>query len=131
MRLKKGDLLIVVLLVIALLSTFGGRYVKEMFLSGRMDKTAVIKIDGEIYATIPLKRSNERQEIPLSLSDGHYIRIVTEKDKIWVEESSCPDEVCVLTGKIDAPGESIVCLPNKTIILIEGTKKTDIDDISI
>lgn len=128
--MKKGDLLIVVLLIIALLSTFGGRFFKEAFLAGSQNRTAVIKIDGEIYATIPLKSSNERKEIPLTLDNGGFMRIVTEKDKIWVEESSCPDEICVKTGKIDSPGESIVCLPNKTVIHIEGFKKMDVDDIS-
>ena len=62
-EVEKGDLLIVVLLVIALLSTFEAVCQRDVS-SGRME-TAVIKIDGEIYATIPLKRSNERQEIPL------------------------------------------------------------------
>ena len=126
MRLKKGDLVIAVILITAVL----GWFIKDTIWADTISKKAVIKIDGQIYTTLTLDSSNERKEIPLTLPGGNFIRIVSEKDKIWIEESTCPDKVCVITGKINKPGQSIVCLPNKTVIYIEGTEKTDIDDVS-
>lgn len=127
MRLKKGDLFIGIILIIAVL----GWSFKDTILPDNLNKNAVIKIDGQDYATLKLDSSNEREEMPLTNLPGDiYMRIVMEKEQIWVEESTCPDEVCVLTGKITKPGQSIICLPSKTVIYIEGTEEMDVDDIS-
>lgn len=127
MRLKKGDLVIAIILITAVL--WWG--IKDIFWADTFTKNdAVIKIDGQIYTTIKLDSSNERKEIPLTLPKDNFMLIVSEKDTIWVEESTCPDKVCITTGKIKKPGQTIVCLPNKTVIYIEGTEETDIDDVS-
>lgn len=126
MKLKKGDLLIGIVLLIAVL----GWSFKDTILPDNPNKNAVIKIDGQDYATLKLDSSNERQEIPLTLPGGQSMLIVSEKDQIWVEETTCADEVCALTGKVNKPGQSIVCLPNKTVIFIEGIEELDVDDIS-
>ena len=126
MRIKKGDFVIALILITAVL----GWFTKDTIWADTISKKAVIKIDGEIYTTLTLDSSNERKEIPITLPGDNFMLIVSEKDKIWVEESTCPDEVCVKTGKISNPGQSSVCLPNKTIIYIEGTKETDLDDFS-
>lgn len=124
MRLKKGDFAIVIVLVVVAL----GWFIKDFIWSDDINKQAVIKVDSQIYDTIPLDISNEHKEIPLKLPDNNYVHIVMEKDNIWVEDASCPDKVCVKTGTITKSGQSIVCLPNKTVVYIEGTEKTEIDD---
>ncbi|KUO53316.1 MAG: hypothetical protein APF76_08685 [Desulfitibacter sp. BRH_c19] len=128
MRFKKGDLVIIILLIAASISWF----MKDIIWPNDTNNQAVIKIDGQIHTTIPLDSSNERKEIALTLPDDNDVHsiIVTEKDKIWVEESSCPNKICVNTGEISKPSQSIVCLPNKVVIYIEGSEKTDIDDVS-
>ena len=126
MRLKKGDLFIAIILITAVL----GWFTKDIIWADTISKKATIKIDGQIYTTLTLDDSNERREIPLTLTNDNFMRIVSEKGKIWVEESTCPDKVCVRTGEINKPGQSSVCLPNKTVIYIEGTEETDLDDVS-
>ena len=126
MRLKKGDLVIAIILIAAVL----GWLIKDTVWADTTMKKAVIKIDGQIYTTITLDSSNERKEIPLTLPNDNFMLIVSEKEKIWVKESTCPDEVCVKTGEISETGQSSVCLPNKTIIYIEGTEETELDDVS-
>ncbi|MBM4763035.1 NusG domain II-containing protein [Bacillus sp. B15-48] len=127
MRLKKGDLFIAIILIIAVL----GWFTKDTIWADNISRNAVLKVDGQIYTTLTLDSSNEREEIPLHLAGDHFMRIVTEKDQIWVEESTCPDKICVITGKISKPGQSIVCLPTKTIIYIDGKEEMEVDDISI
>lgn len=124
MKLKKGDLAILILLIVAAL----GWVVKDFIWPDTIDKNAVIKVESQIYATHVLDSSNQLMEIPIELPDNNYVHVVMEGDIIWVEDASCPDKVCVKTGKITKPGQSIVCLPNKTVVYIEGTEKTDIDD---
>lgn len=126
MRLKKGDLVILLFLIAVGI----GWFFKDTILADDIRKKAVIKIDGEVYMTLTLDSTNERKEIPLSFPNDGWMLIITEKDQIWVEESTCPEKICVLTGKISKPGQSIVDLPYKTVIYIEGSEGTDIDDIS-
>ena len=40
--------------------------------------------------------------------------------RVRMIDSACPDKLCVKTGWISRPGESIVCLPNRVVIEITG-----------
>ncbi len=40
--------------------------------------------------------------------------------KVKVIESTCLDKLCVKTGWVNTPGIPIVCVPNKTMIIIES-----------
>ena len=42
-------------------------------------------------------------------------------------EASCPDQVCVRQRAVQYAGESIVCLPNKLIVAIEGGEPNGVD----
>ena len=42
--------------------------------------------------------------------------------KADVTEADCPDKLCVLQGKISRSGQTIICLPNKTMVTIKGGK---------
>jgi len=124
--MKKGDIFLIILMLAAALLWFG----KDYLWPDSANKLAVITVDGEVYATLPLSAGNEHSEIPVKLPGNNYVHIINEKDQIWVEDSSCPDKVCVKTGKISKTGQSVVCLPNKTMVHIEGPEKSDVDDVS-
>lgn len=55
----------------------------------------------------------------VQLADGH-ITLVIERDGAYIEHADCPTQDCVRTGKITRAGESIVCLPNRVIVTLEG-----------
>ncbi len=40
--------------------------------------------------------------------------------RVHMIDSACPDKLCVKTGWISRPGESIVCLPNRVVIEIRS-----------
>ena len=60
------------------------------------------------------------------LKDGHYVlnngtnTLVIEDGAAWMQEALCPDHICVDMGKIRYSGQSIVCLPNRVVVSIEG-----------
>lgn len=62
-------------------------------------------------------------------SDRGSNKMVIENNEVYIIESSCPDHLCELMGKISKPGEIITCLPNRLQIVIEGDKE-DIDSIN-
>ena len=69
----------------------------------------VVTVDGEEYYSGLLAGGNqqaERREIDI---DGH-------------KEADCPDKLCVSQGKISRSGQTIICLPNKTMVTIKGGK---------
>jgi len=56
-------------------------------------------------------------EGPLGLT-----RVVIEDGRAWVEDSPCRDKVCVRMGKVSRPGEEAICLPNRVIVQMKGTR---------
>jgi hypothetical protein len=42
---------------------------------------------------------------------------------VYVEEASCPDQVCVKTGLIDEAGQAIVCAPNQIIVRLSALRE--------
>ena len=58
--------------------------------------------------------------------EGDYKNVITIKDgKVAITESDCPGTDCVHSGWIHEAGRSIVCLPNRVELRIEGTSEVD------
>lgn len=74
----------------------------------------VVNVEGEEVARYPLNRDGV-----YSLNYGSNI-LQIEDGYAWIREADCPDQICVLLGKINRSGELIVCLPNMLIVYIEG-----------
>ncbi len=84
---------------------------------------AVVVIDGK-----------EMERLPLDTVDLSQATISAPRGKITIEygqgkvrvlpldHSVCPNEICWRTGWISAPGQSIVCVPNKLVITLEGAQ---------
>ena len=54
--------------------------------------------------------------------------LTIKSGKAYMSEAGCPDKVCVSQGEISRTGESIICLPNRIVVTIEGNNKSE-DDI--
>lgn len=58
--------------------------------------------------------------------EGDYKNVITIKDgKAAITESDCPGTDCVHSGWIHEAGRSIVCLPNRVELRVEGTSEVD------
>jgi hypothetical protein len=114
--LKKGDIALVILLVIAVIAGLAG----IRFYRGSMkgDRIAVIKQENKVIREINLDEVQEAER--LSLTGDYNNIILIEKGRIRFEESDCPDLVCVHTGWLDKTGSFAACLPNKSLIMIKG-----------
>ena len=44
-----------------------------------------------------------------------------------MKEAGRPDKLCVKQGEISKAGESIICLPNRIIVSVEGGEESGID----
>lgn len=89
--------------------------------------SVVVKVQGEVYAMYSL--SEDRSET-IGEPGGQYNTLEIKDGRVSMTEASCPDKLCVKHRSIHYSGESIVCLPNKTVIEIQGGENNDIDFIS-
>jgi hypothetical protein len=84
---------------------------------------AAIYHDGKIHQHLAL---DENQEI--SLLNGKMLIEIKEK-KIRVKKSDCPRQVCVNVGWVRFTGETIICVPYKTLIEIKSTGAPLVDAV--
>ncbi len=76
-------------------------------------------------------REGERAESFALSEDRTYVidsaygmnRLVISDGEAFLADADCPDRLCVKTGKIKFDGQTIVCLPHKVIVAIEGGEK--------
>lgn len=124
LKLKKGDFIIILILILAIILYF------IFYTDTQIQKKAVIKIDGIIYKEINLQKENTGKEQIIFDNDG-YMNLVYNEGGIYIEDVTCPDKICYKTGNITKANQTIVCLPNKTIISIENiTNSTEIDNLT-
>ncbi len=100
------------ILLAALLLALG---VQRFF--ARPGGVAVVQVDGETVAKLPLWADTERV---IGGEKAGYNRVKVAGGRVSVTGADCPDQICVRTGAIDAQGQVIACLPHKLIITVEG-----------
>ena len=75
---------------------------------------AVITVDGEEYARLPL---DEDTELLVKTEYGENLVVVNDGE-VYVSEADCPDKVCMSTGSATEL-RSIVCLPHRLTVTVE------------
>ena len=79
-------------------------------------RTVVIRVDGEVERQFSLE---EAANYTVS-ANGCTLQVAVANGEVWVQDSDCPTQDCVHTGRISRSGQSIVCLPARVIVTIEG-----------
>ncbi|HBH13042.1 MAG: Uncharacterized protein XD91_0197 [Clostridiales bacterium 38_11] len=79
---------------------------------------AEILINNELYKKYTLGYGVDETIVVESEYGRNVIRV--DNDHVYMQESDCPDQICVQMSKISEPGEIIVCLPNRLIIMVTG-----------
>lgn len=92
--------------------------------------TAVISADGQPEERVVLSSLTEPEERVLH-SGGYTLHLVLSADGVEMTTSDCPTQECVHTGKITRSGQSIVCLPARVIVTLEGGAPASGPDVVI
>ena len=110
-------------ILIAVLVALGGALMLWLGLTRQTGGVARVQIDGETVMELPLS-----QDTRVELGEpGHGNLLIIENGTARVEQADCPDQVCVRQGAVHYNGESIVCLPHKLIVSIEGGGSNGVD----
>ncbi len=113
---KNDIILFVCLLAVALIAYFA-------FTQARTEgATVLVTVDGEKIAEYPL---SENTEIRIGDSDCGNTLVIKD-GKAHIKNASCPDKICE-RNEIHYNGESIVCLPNKTVISVKSADEAPHD----
>ncbi|MEY8356256.1 NusG domain II-containing protein [Lachnospiraceae bacterium 54-53] len=80
-------------------------------------KQVLVTVDGQTVATLDLYKDTD---MIIDGYGGSTDHLIIKDGYASITQASCPDKVCVRTGKIHKSGELIVCLPNRVVVSIEG-----------
>ena len=121
-KLRKADLL---LLAAALVF---GAVLAAVLLLRSPGGTVQVRVAGAVTAGYPLDRD---ASYTITGVNGGTNLLVIEDGAARIEEASCPDGVCVHTGRIRRNGQSIVCLPNQAVVeIVSDTENSSGVDIT-
>lgn len=109
--IKKADIILFICLVL-----IGGALSYLAFSGSSTGDLVVVKVNGEIYGKYSLSKD---RTITVN-RNGHMNKITIKGGKVQVSKSSCKNQICVKQGSISTTHQSIVCIPNRVVVSIEG-----------
>lgn len=120
--MKRGDIIILVILLVLGLA---GAYA-YFFTAGDPQGLILVQVEKTVVATYPLFQKDRDEYIDIQGING-ITRIHLQDGRVRVEESACPDKVCVNTGWIHNSAQAIACLPNRVFVKIVNSEPGDFD----
>ena len=114
------------MILIAALLMLGGALALFLLLTRQTGGTARVQVDGETVMELPLDKD---AQVVLG-EGGRTNTLVIRNGTAQVTEAGCPDQVCVRQGAVQYAGESIVCLPHRLVVSIEGGAGSGVDGIA-
>ena len=116
--MKRWD---VILVLVALLAAAG---IYFFYMGGaKAGGNAIITVDGAVFDSLPLNKDDTR----LVETQWGYNVVKVEDGFVSVTEADCRDSICINHRKISKTGETIVCLPHKMVVTIQGGEKSEAD----
>ena len=105
---------LVVLVVLALAGLLAARPLLTAKTAGEL--TVSISVDGETVERCGLST----YEGGTYKSRGYTLTVEETDGTVYVASSDCPNQDCVHSGAISRAGQSIVCLPARVAVTLEG-----------
>ncbi|MGE5311813.1 MAG: NusG domain II-containing protein [Nitrospirota bacterium] len=114
-RLTLVDVIAIVLLLLLSTSVILHNKLGSNLPWARVAEASIFR-DGELlFQHLKLDKDQE-----VVLSNGAMV-VEVKDGRVRVKDSDCPRRICLHTGWIQHPGETIVCVPNKIVIEIEAS----------
>lgn len=111
-KIKRDVILIAALLLICIAA-----FLIINFVVKKDGITAVVKVDGNIVYMLLLDKN---ASVTVEGYQGGSNTVVIENGTVYMKDADCPDKLCEKTGKISKNGETIVCLPHRVVVEIQG-----------
>lgn len=119
--IRKADILLAGVLI--LIGVAASLWISQFDTSG---SRVIIKTDGKVYGSYSISENRT-----VTVKQGKKTNTVRIHDgEVSVTHASCHNQVCVKHKAIHTTGESIICLPNKMVVQIQGKGGDEYDAIS-
>jgi hypothetical protein len=86
---------------------------------------------------VVIEASGSQWIYPLNVDRRESVRgplgetiVIIKGGSAFVEDSPCPDKLCVRMPAVSRPGQWIACLPNRVFVRVRGSSGQDVDDLS-
>lgn len=119
--MKKGDKILLTALLISAALLAAVLYGRHLFPGDTGTVHAVVTVNGKPCRTIGL---TEDTTLTVLGENGPATLEVSGK-RVRIIEAECPEQLCLKQGWIGRPGDSIVCVPGRIVIRIEGAAVLD------
>ena len=119
--MKKKDIIIIALALLAALAL----YLVSQISLGAKASVVVVTVDGREVLRKPLAMENRYD---IAQDDGSLNVIRVEDGAVFMEEANCRDGLCIRQGKMRNGAKTIVCLPHKLVVRLEGDAPQGGDD---
>ncbi|MBC2575670.1 NusG domain II-containing protein [Peptostreptococcus canis] len=121
--MKKKDIILIAVILAIIAQVF---LLNKYINSGKSNKVEIY-VNKRLYKEVPIDKTQT-----IRIEEKESINIVKIHDNgVEMTSANCPDLVCVKTGFIKNPGESIVCLPHRISIKIVGEKDKNNQDVIV
>ena len=117
-RMKSGDRMMAVIFALLLLAA-AAFFTRGRFAERPGQKVVTIMINGEAAGILRIDENAEPSEQTYHSGGGFNI-VETAGARVRVVSADCPDKRCVGQGWISREGGTVVCLPHRFLIRIEG-----------
>ena len=121
--MKRGD---IVILILALLLCAAPLLM--LLPAPSAPARAVVRQNGAVLYTLPLEADVEKEVLSPDGSGFNLIRV--QGGTVYIADADCPDRTCVRMGAISRAGETLVCLPHRLTITLEGAADSALDAVT-
>ena len=111
--MKRRDLI----LIACALALSGALYAFSQLTLGTMASNVVVTVDGSEVLRRPLAMEDS---YVVEQSDGSRNVIRVEGGAVYMQEANCRDGLCIRQGRMKNAAKTIVCLPHKLVVRLEG-----------
>ncbi len=118
--MRKGDWCILIGILAILMGSF---FLFAMPERDQSQRQAVIIVDGAEYARYKLS-PNFSEIIEIDTQFG-YNKLEIYDGKVRMLDANCEDQLDVKAGAIERVNETLICLPHRLLVTIQGQSKVD------
>ena len=118
-KITKYDIALAAGLAVLSLFLLGLKFIQPP--GGEVD----VYVDNELIDSISLDSDNEYEYI----GELGAVKVLAKEGKVRVIESNCPLKSCIRQGAVSRQGETIVCVPNKFLLVVTEGESRAVDGV--
>ena len=119
--IKKRDIILALMMILLGIAGYG-----VIRLGQKKGSQVVIYVDQKEIGRYDLDTDTTKE---IQAAKGTNT-LVIENSMAYVTDADCPDQLCVHQKAASKNHESIICLPNKVVVEVDGSEESEFDAVA-